>query len=178
MQLTKIISTAIEASGQLKRRLIKITRFGTDDVQEPFQASEFGIDSNPPAGMVAVYSDTSERGKNVIIGYLNKNMMADVGETRLFSVDGNGDLKAYLWLKNDGTLLLSGNADNAVRYTPMAQTIQELQNDIKNLKQAFTTWTPVPDDGGAALKGATSAWASTQLIKDISASKINTIQTP
>ena len=179
MQLSKIISTRIESVGSLARRIIKVTRFGNADTMEPWQANNFGIDSNPIAGMVAVYSSTTENGKNVIIGYLNKNQLANSGETRLFSVDANGNLQTYIWLDNTGNILLGGNSDNSVRYSPMAATIQEIQDDIKKIKQVFSaTWTPVANDGGAALKVAAATWAATPLTKDISNSKINNIKTP
>lgn len=122
MELSAIISTSID---KFTRRLIKVRRFGNDDVQEPFQANNAGIDSNPIKDMVAVYSSTSENGKNVIIGYLNKNQIADSGEVRIYSTDENGQLKTFVWVTNEGKIELGGVADNAVMYSKLNGAINE-----------------------------------------------------
>lgn len=46
---------------------------------------------------------------------------------------------------------------------PLTQALQSIQNDINNLKTVFSSWTPVPNDGGAALKAAAGAWFTKQL---------------
>ena len=137
--ISKVISTKLDS---LNRRLIKVLRFGRSDVQEVLEASPHGIDSNPVKGMVAIYSKTSENGKNVVIGYVNKNKIANVGEFRAFSTDENNNVKAYIYLKNDGDLLLNGNSDNAVRYSELANAFNDLQNkynDLANKWNAFVS---------------------------------------
>ena len=127
MNLVKVISTEFDNA---KKRIVKVLRFGKSDAQTPFETSPYGVDSNPVKGMVAVYAATGIKGKAVLIGYLNKNQLADVGETRLFSTDANGELKFYTWLKNDGTLELGGNANNLVKYTPLNTAAAQLALDI------------------------------------------------
>jgi len=128
MQITKVISTRI---GSATSRLVKILRFGKSDVQEPRQSSAFGIDSNPVPKLLAVYSETSENGKAVILGYININQLADIGECRIYSTDENNSLKAYLWAKNDGDLLVNGDTDNLIRYLKLNQGLQQFVNDLK-----------------------------------------------
>ena len=56
-----------------------------------------------------------------------------------------------------------------------AACLAELQADVNGLKQCFAAWTPVPNDGGAALKVLTSAsWETTPLTEptDPAASKV------
>jgi hypothetical protein len=80
--------------------------------------------------MVAIYSETGEKGKTIIVGYINKNQLADVGETRLYSTDETGLLKTYCWLKNDGSIELGGNTNNLVRYIPLNAGLQAEVNLI------------------------------------------------
>lgn len=127
MNLTKVISTEIDS---LTRRLIKVLRIGKSDVRTPFEAVPYGIDSSPIKDMVAVYSETAEKGKDVIVGYLNKNQLADVGENRMYATDANGNLKLYVWLKADGTMELGGTTDNAVRYQKLSDATTAYQNKI------------------------------------------------
>jgi hypothetical protein len=39
----------------------------------------------------------------------------------------------------------------------------KIEQDINNLKAVFSSWTPVPNDGGAALKTAAASWYGQQL---------------
>jgi hypothetical protein len=50
---------------------------GKSDVRECIEVSPYGIDSNPIKDMIALYGPTGENGKDVIIGYLNKNRTAE-----------------------------------------------------------------------------------------------------
>ena len=174
MNLVTVISTKVEGF----KRKIKFLRLGKSDIQETAEVSPFGIDSNPVKDLIAVYAPTLQQGKAVIIGYINKNQLADVGETRLFSTDAQGDLQTFIHLKNDGTIEMGGAADFMVRYTQMAASVNELKNDLTNLKAAFTGWVPVPTDGGLALKVTSATWFGTPLVQDISNAKIAEIKTP
>lgn len=127
INLVKVISTAVDS---LKRRTIKIQRLGLNDIQTPFEASPFGQDSNCPKGFVAVYASTQERGKNVIIGYLNKNALAKPGENRMYSTTESGDEeKMYMLLTNDGFMELGGDTNWAVKYTEMKTEFDKLKSD-------------------------------------------------
>jgi hypothetical protein len=127
MQISNVISTAFDST---KRLLVKVRRFGKSDIQTPYQSAPFGIDSNPIKGMKAVYSATSEAGKNVIIGYLNENQLSDTGETRIYSVDENGGLKTYIWVKKDGTIEIGDNSSFATKYTELKSGLDAMVNII------------------------------------------------
>lgn len=128
MQITTIISTAYDST---KRLLVKVRRFGKSDIQTPFQANPFGVDSNPIKGMKAIYSNTSEAGKNVIVGYINEDNLSEAGETRLYSTDENGVLKTYIWLKKNGDILLGGDTGNVVKYTELNLGLQQFKIDMQ-----------------------------------------------
>jgi len=129
MNLVKIISTQIK-NGE---RLVKFLRFGKNDVQECQQGSSFGDDSNAPKDIIAIYSQTGEIGSPVVIGYINKNQLAGVGEKRIYSLKSNGDLSQYVWLKNDGTAEFGGNTDNFVRYSKLEDAFNRLKTDHNEL---------------------------------------------
>jgi hypothetical protein len=174
MQLTRVISTQLD---DLSRRLIKVLRFGRSDVQTPFQALPHGIDSNPVKDWLAVYSETTEKGKPVIIGYINPDQLAEVGGTRIYSTDGNGAVQFAIYLRADGTCEVGGDTDNMVRFVPVANSVNELKDSVNELKNLFTSWTPVPNDGGAALKSVVTSWASSPLVEDITGAKIDEVKT-
>jgi hypothetical protein len=131
MFITKTISTLLD---KLKRREIKVLRFGKSDIQTPIEVGPYGIDSNPIKDMIAIYSETSERGKAVIVGYMNKNQLAQPGEFRAYSTDNNGGLKTYIWLKNNGNMEIGGDTNFLVRYN---QLNQELQNFALFMNEQF-----------------------------------------
>jgi len=162
----------------VQRRLIKFLRMGRSDVRTSPEASPFGIDSNPIAGMKAVYMETSTDGQSVIIGYVKQSQLAQVGETRLYSVDANGETQFYVWLKNDGTLQLGGTNKHLARFEELKDGFDELRGDLNSLVSAFNahmhatagTGPPSPPTPGAGIP-ATASTAS------IDSSKIDEITT-
>lgn len=127
ISLIKILSTEVD---KLNRRVGKFLRFGNKDVQTSLNCAPFGIDSNPIKDMVAIFAPTTDKGETVIIGYINKNQIAGVGEFRVFSTDQNGALKAFIWLKNDGTIQLGGDNDFLVRFNALEQGFNQFKSDF------------------------------------------------
>ena len=76
------------------------------------------------------------------------------GETAIFASEGD----AIIILRVDGTIEITGGTvkigDGAAVVLAKAQAITDLQTAING-------WTPVPNDGGAALKAALTAWVAT-----------------
>lgn len=161
-----VLSTSI--TGAIKWLAVKVRRLGLNDIQTPIEASPYGIDGNPVKNMIAIHCETSVRGESVVIGYLNKNRLADVGELRLFSTDSDGGLKTYLWLTTDGKIQLGGTADNAVRYSPLHDAMTQLAADINVQLGLIAT--------GIAAAGGSYSPGNINI--DISQSKIDDIQTP
>lgn len=174
MQLTKIISTTLDKVG---RRLIKVSRFGKDDTVEPFQASNYGTDSNPIKGMVAVYSSTSENGKNVIIGYLNKNLKAGPGEYRTFATDENGGEKFYIWMKSSGIVEIGGDSNYAVKFNELKTEFNKLKTDFNNHITEYNTHTHLGVTIGSGATGITTPSTNTNAsnIDNAKNDKIKTI---
>ncbi len=108
-------------------RMIKVDQFGA---KEPYECSPYGFDSNPVKDMTAIYADTSENGEPIIIGYVNENQLADVGELRLYNSN-----KGYIWLKKDDTIELNGNSRTIVAFIDLKT---ELENTINKLNVELT----------------------------------------
>ena len=109
-------------------RTLKIYEYGakTASVVGPF-----GEDSSPLENMTAIYSPTGENGDNIVIGYINKNQIANPGEKRIFSLNEDGTLSFSIHLKGDGFCEIGGNSDNMIRYIPLDLALQQ-QKDLIN----------------------------------------------
>lgn len=146
-------------------RILKVEQFGAKTAVE---CSPFGEDSSPVKGMTAIYAETSEIGDPVIIGYINENQMAAVGEKRMYSVKPDGTISIYVWLKNNGTMELGGTAHNLVRYTPLNTALQSEVNSINS--ELIKIQTAIVALGGVYVPNSISI--------NITGSKINEIKSP
>lgn len=85
--------------------------------------------------------------------------------------DGNTSRPQMIFVHDVDTLLIKceqvtfndGNLGGMVKVEDLVTRLNNVENDVNNLKTVFTSWTPVPNDGGAALKAAVSTWAGEQL---------------
>jgi hypothetical protein len=120
--VVKVISTSFD---EAKRLIVKVLFRGKiidgkGDIRTPIEASPFGIDSNPTEKKVAIYAQSSVKGQYYIIGYLNTDRIAKVGETRIFSTNESGELQAYVLATNAGNILeLNGNDNWAVKFNEL-----------------------------------------------------------
>jgi hypothetical protein len=172
MQLTRVISTQLDS---LNRRLIKVLRFGKSDVQTPFQALPHGIDSNPVKNWLAVYSETTEKGKSVIIGYINPDQLSEVGGTRVYSTDSDGAVQFAIYLRANGTCEMGGDSDNMVRYSELETAFNELKNDFNTFVNTTYNTHMHPTAGVGAPSPPTVTGQPSSA--DISGAKIDEIKT-
>lgn len=149
------------------KRFIQVMAMGPDDIRESYECMPFGIDSAPLDGMVALYAETSNIEEPVIIGYINENQLAKMGELRLYSLDNNGVQSTFIHLKNNGTVEFMGNTHNLVRYTPLnnglQQFVQQMQTQLTLIAAGIST------AGGSYTPGVLSI--------DIDEAKINELKT-
>ena len=78
MNLFKVISTSLANTF----RSVKVNGNGNYDPRTADEVAPFGTDANPVAGMTALYCDTGNNAKRVIVGYINTQQLAGPGETR------------------------------------------------------------------------------------------------
>jgi len=145
------------------KRILKVLQFGAKTSKV---AAPFGDDANPVKDMTAILAETGVAGETVIIGYINDNQIAEVGEKRIFSLDATGKLSTYIHLKNDETMEIGGNADYAVRFSKLKEGIDakdlQIVSELTKIQSAITTL------GGVYIPGTVNT--------DIEAAKINTVK--
>lgn len=134
--LVKTLSTSLD---KLKRLVIKFQRYGLNDIQTSNSAQPFGLDGHPVKDMVAVYSQTDEIGKTVIIGYFNPDSLAEIGGNRLYSTDDKGVVKGLIYLRAQGDIEINGSTDNMVRFSEMEKAYNELKSDLNSLITAYNS---------------------------------------
>ncbi len=86
------------------------------------------------------------------------------GELRHLAVVHWGEVEK-ISLTADSIELNGGDNGGLVKIEALTDKINNIEKDINKLKQAFTTWVPVPQDGGASLKGSVASWAAQQLVQ-------------
>ena len=164
INLVKTISTEFDNA---KRRIIKFLRLGKEDVQTSVQASPFGSDTNPPANMRAIYVQTGVKGDTFIIGFINTDLVAEVGENRFFSTDKDGNLIFEARMRNDGTFEIGGSVDNLIRFNKLNIELQKLivslQLELANI--------------AIGIVGVGGAYAPGVLSLNISSAKIDELKT-
>lgn len=117
---SKFKSAVIEGG----KRILKVSQYGAKTAKESYP---FGFDSCPLENYTAVYSETSNSGEAVIIGYINTNQICEPGESRIFSENSVGDLVGSIWLRKNGDLQLNGDQFTSVRFGPLLNAV-DLQN--------------------------------------------------
>jgi hypothetical protein len=171
LNFVKTISTEVDS---LQRRITKFLRYGKTDVQTSQQVAPHGIDSNPVKDMMAIYSQTEEKGKTVIVGYINRNVLAAVGENRLYSTDSSGELSTSIWLKADGTIELGGSAKHLVRFEELKTGFDQLKSDFNAFITAYNSHMHPTAGTGAPSPPTVTGTSSTA---SIDSSKIDEIKT-
>lgn len=69
----------------------------------------------------------------------------------------------------DGNLIFNaGSNDGLVKLPVLQQEIAKLNTYLNTIKQTFSSWVPVPNDGGAALKTAMVSALASQQTADLS----------
>lgn len=72
-----------------------------------------------------------------------------------------------LEVTKDGFVFNGGDKKGMVLLEKTVERLNKIEQDINNLKTAFSGWSPVSQDGGAALKVATGSWFGQQLVKTV-----------
>jgi hypothetical protein len=84
---------------------------------------------------------------------------------------GNNENNAFVLIFSELTditidakiVINDGENKGMVKIEPTIEKLNAIENKINDLIEVFTSWTPVAQDGGAALKSALSSWITQQL---------------
>ena len=68
-----------------------------------------------------------------------------------------------LEITSDGIILTGGALGGMVKVKELTDRLNNIERDVNSLKQILSSWSPMPNDGGAALKGVVSSWSSRRL---------------
>lgn len=112
-------------------------------------------------------ADEGADGKLVITPKVGGQVtVADLsgGELRQLAVVHWGEVEK-ISLTADSIELNGGDNGGLVKIEALTDKMNNIEKDINKLKQAFTTWVPVPQDGGSSLKSGVASWAAQQLVQ-------------
>lgn len=126
--LAKFFSSVIENG----KRIIKSKGIG-GSVMTTKESYPFGFDSQPPEGWTAIYSETTNSDEAVIIGYINKNQLVGQGESRMYSVNAQGEVQATIVCDASGRISLNGNGYSSVRFENLQNSLNS-QNSLINIE--------------------------------------------
>ena len=65
-----------------------------------------------------------------------------------------------LKITGEGIVMNGGSLGGLVKVENLTTDLNSIKTDLNNLKTAFNGWTPVPSDGGLALKTIVETWAT------------------
>jgi len=124
----------------------------------PILGVKLMAESDPGKGMFLI----PKEGSAVIVNMLDKDNACVVMYSELEKiVVETGDQK--IEMQNGSIVFNGGNFNGLVKVLELTQKLNAIESDINTLKNVFTTWVPVPNDGGAALKTAATAWSISTL---------------
>lgn len=182
LQLIKTLSTSIDNVG---RRIVKFLRYGKSDTQTAEQIGPPGVDASPLKDMIAVYAPTSEKGGTVVIGYINKNQVAEPGEHRIFAVNDQGQVMASIYLKKSGVVVISGetlevfgNTKTLVKFQELKSAFDQLKQDLNTHIQNWNTFATAYLPGGPSTVGTPpTATTSTQSSANVDNAEAENLKT-
>ena len=66
------------------------------------------------------------------------------------------------------SIVFQGGSNLGIPKTPeTVSQLNKIEQDINDLKQVFSTWAPIPTDGGASLKAAAAVWYGSSLVETV-----------
>lgn len=105
---------------------------------------------------------------DVALGFGYADIRPAVGSLCLIGIIDGQEVAAFLInaetvelveIKAGSIVYNGGRNAGTVKVGKLTAKLNALERDLNDLKRAFAAWTPVPSDGGAALKGAAAFWA-------------------
>lgn len=170
-----IIGKSVTTKVQDGLRKIKGLFFGRTGVNNAYECAPYGTDANPIKDTRIIQVATLKSGRSVVIGCINKDQKAAPGEHRIYATDTDGNTVSDIWLDGDGNVLIHGDADNMVRYSPLEEEIHKLRDDFNALVNAYNTH--LHTSGGAGNVTTVPTSTANTSSADISGAKIENVKT-
>jgi len=172
----KVLSQEIKKNrdGENDVRMLSVEITEPDDIQEIQQIFLSGEDNAPAPGDDVVILEISETYKIVIAIEDGVTPSVEVGERAMYSRDDNV-VKAFVYLKNDGQMILNGDGDFAVRYNELETAFEVLRADLNDLVTTYNSHThPTAPTGPVSVPSSLGI----ESFADITPSKIDSIEVP
>ena len=134
------------------------------------QGSTFGVVTFPKVGSYVVVGFVADGAAGVVLltDEVESVEVVISDDTARISADKDGvcvlmgdDTSAEL--TKEGIILNGGGFGGVVKVEQLTEHINTIENDINELKNIFSSWVAVPQDGGAALSALVMTWASSLL---------------
>jgi hypothetical protein len=113
-------------------------------------SNDLGILCTPTVGSIVLVAEISETDALVVMFAEIDKISLKIGASTLEITDGLIEMNG-------------GNNDGLVVVGDLVSKLNAIEQDINNLKAAFSAWVVLPNDGGAALKTAAATWYAATL---------------
>jgi hypothetical protein len=133
------------------------------------QFNPAGQDVEPlPGDLALVIPVKGKKRKPVVVGFIDPKVTNFVnrGENRIYSRDLNGNRKANVYCKRDGTLQFNEGQDFAVRFSALATAFNQLKQDHDSHVH------------GGVTSGPASTSTTIPSTADISPAKVENVKVP
>ena len=134
------------------------------------QNSTFGLVAFPRVGSYVVVGFVAEGSAGIVLltDDIESLQLVISDSTTQITADENGlsvnvgdNISAVL--SADNIIFNGGSLGGLVKIEELTERLNIIENDINTLKTVFSSWTPVSQDGGAALKTNATSWAADSL---------------
>lgn len=134
------------------------------------QNSTWGLVAFPRVGSFVVVGFTAEGSAGVVLltDDIESLQLVISDSTTQITADENGlsvnvgdNISAAISAEN--IVFNGGSLGGLVKIEDLTERLNIIEDDINTLKAAFSSWTPVAQDGGAALKTSAATWAGSSL---------------
>ena len=177
-----VIGQTIEKNrdGENNVRMLQVEITEPNDKQSIEQIAFSGEDNAPVEGDTVAIIEVSESYKIAIGVQDSIDPEVETGERKIYSQDSGG-IQAFVYLKNDGQLILNGTGDFAVRYNELKTAFDGLKDDLNSLISSYNAHIHVTTAtvlvGAIGIISPTTS-TGTPSTADMSGSKIDTIEVP
>ncbi|MEI3156678.1 MAG: hypothetical protein V8T07_03005 [Muribaculaceae bacterium] len=134
------------------------------------QESTFGVVAFPKVGSYVVVGFVADGAAGVVLltDEVESVEVVISGDTARISADKDGVRvlmgdDTSVELMKEGVILNGGGLGGIVKVEQLTEHFNAIENDINELKNIFSAWVAVPQDGGAALSALTANWAGNLL---------------
>jgi len=114
-----------------------------------------GFDSSPIDGDQGVSIEIKRSNKSITVG-VYPDAKAKAGEARVYARDADGNLLSEIYLDENGKVLIESSLGGAMEQSVLGESlrdqIQIIADQLAQLKDDFTNWMPLANDGGGALQ--------------------------